>query len=407
MASKRAVRALGVLGAVASLGALVACSGAEDELPNLGGAAANAGGGPAAESGGSAGSLSTGGTSGVESTGGGRPALGGAPSGGSAGVPNATGGTSAAGRGGGAGMSAAGAGPAAGGSSSGAPTSGSGGMTPGLEACPEPPEGTPDAAVIAINTENAVRLAMGIECAAIALPLCTAAQNHCDYYTENQGTECEAPSPHDEIEGCPGYTGEGLGERFETAGYMLRGGGSECMAFANDPVRSVMMFIDSVYHRTPMLDPWMRDFGYGASDGCDTIDFGTGASTPQTVTAVYPHADQTGVPTSFDGSREGPEPPEPSSGWPSGYPIMVYARDFTVTSHSITLDGASEELAHQWLDEDDQALPSYAKVLYTDAPMLADTTYHVIVSGELDGAAKTFDWKFTTGAATGGGRPRN
>jgi hypothetical protein len=179
------------------------------------------------------------------------------------------------------------------------------------------------------------------------------------------------------------------------------------MAFTNDPVRSVMMFIDSVYHRTPMLDPWMRDFGYGASDGCDTIDFGTGTSTPETVTAVYPYAEQTGVPTSFDGSREGPEPPEPPSGWPSGYPITVYARDFTVSSHSITLDGTSDELAHQWLDEDDQALPSYAKVLYTDAPMLANTTYHVVVSGELDGSPKTFDWKFTTGAATGGGRPRN
>jgi hypothetical protein len=122
---------------------------------------------------------------------------------------------------------------------------------------------------------------------------------------------------------------------------------------------------------------------------------------------VYPYAEQTGVPTSFDGSREGPEPPEPPSGWPSGYPITVYARDFTVSSHSITLDGTSDELAHQWLDEDDQALPSYAKVLYTDAPMLANTTYHVVVSGELDGSPKTFDWKFTTGAATGGGRPRN
>jgi hypothetical protein len=284
--------------------------------------------------------------------------------------------------------------------------SGSGGMTPGLEACPTPPDGTPDAAVVAINTENEMRLAMGIDCAAIALPLCTSAQNHCDYYTQNQGTDCEADSPHDEIEGCPGYTGAGLGERFDAAGYMLRGGGSECMAFLDDPAAAVMTFINSVYHRTPMLDPWMRDFGYGGSDNCDTIDFGTGTMTDNSVTAVYPYPDQTGLPTSFDGSREGPTPPEPSSGWPSGYPITVYAKNFTAESHSITLDGSTDELAHQWLDDSDPTLPSYAKVLYTDAPMAANTTYHVVVSGTISGTAKTFDWKFTTGAATGGGRPR-
>lgn len=284
--------------------------------------------------------------------------------------------------------------------------SGSGGMTPGLEDCPAPPAETPDAAVVAINTENEVRLAMGLGCASIALGLCTSAQNHCDYYAQNQGTECEAASAHDEIEGCPGYTGESLGERFMAAGYMARGGYSECMAFMDDPAGAVMIFINSVYHRTPMLDPWMRDFGYGGAEDCDTIDFGTGETTPNDVTAVYPYADQTGVPTSFDGSREGPEPPEPPSGWPSGYPITIYAKAFSAESHSITVDGTSEELAHQWLDDDDPTLPSYAKVLYADAPLTANTTYHVVVSGTLDGDAKAFDWKFTTGAATGGPRPR-
>jgi hypothetical protein len=308
---------------------------------------------------------------------------------------------STSGRGGGASAGS----PGAGGASAGAATGGSGGMTPGLEACPSPPDGTPDAAIVALDTENTVRLAMGLDCAAIALPLCGSAQSHCDYYTQNQGTECEAASPHDEIEGCPGYTGAGLGERFDTAGYMGRGG-SECMAFMDDPARAVMVFIDSVYHRTPMLDPWMRDFGYGSATDCDTIDFGTGAMTDGSVTAVYPYADQTGVPTSFDDSREGPEPPQPDSGWPSGYPITVYAKSFTVASHGITLDGTSDELPHQWLDDSDPTLPSYAKVLYTDAPLLANTTYHVVVSGTLDGADKTFDWKFTTGAASGGPRPR-
>jgi hypothetical protein len=212
---------------------------------------------------------------------------------------------------------------------------------------------------------------------------------------------CEASSPHDEIDGCPGFTGTGLSQRFKAAGYMLTGSGSECMAFLDDPAAAVMTFVNSVYHRTPILDPWMRDFGYGNSDGCDTIDFGTGTKSDKTRTAVYPYPDQTGVPTSFDGSREGPEPPTPASGWPSGFPVTLYAQSFTVTSHTITVDGSSDALTHQWLDDADPTLPSYAKVLYTDAPLTANTTYHVVVSGTLSGADKTFDWKFTTGAASG------
>ena len=228
---------------------------------------------------------------------------------------------------------------------------GAAGMTPGPDACPMPPDGTADAAITAINLENTLRLAMGIDCAAIAPALCQSAQSHCDYYTQNQGSStCEAASPHDEIAGCPGFTGVGLGDRFKAAGYQLRMSGSECMAFLDDPTGAVMTFVNSVYHRTPVLDPWMRDFGYGNSTGCDTIDFGTGTTSATTLTAMYPYADQTGLPTSFDGSREGPTPPVPPSGWPSGYPVTLYAQKFTVDAHTITLDGDDTPLTQEWLD---------------------------------------------------------
>src|ERR1051325_1620685 len=265
MIKRRAARALGTLGASALFGFVAGCSSSEDSMPDLGtGAAAGAGGGaqagttsgPAGSpgSGGSAGNAVIGGSAGSAVMGG---SAGSAATGGSGGSSGSAG-TSAglpgsAGQGGGSAGNGAAGSPGMAGSPGGAGMSGSGGMTPGLEACPTPPDGTPDAAVVAINTENEMRLAMGIDCAAIALPLCTSAQNHCDYYTQNQGTDCEADSPHDEIEGCPGYTGAGLGERFDAAGYMLRGGGSECMAFLDDPAAAAMTFINSVYHRPPML----------------------------------------------------------------------------------------------------------------------------------------------------------
>jgi hypothetical protein len=390
------------------------CSDSAEDDPFGGAGTAGAGGSSAMSGAGTPGAGTAGTNAGSGNTQAGQGAGGSAGSAmGGAGTAHAGAGAVAGGAGtavsGSAGMTTAGTGGSSGGAAGGAPTagmSGSGGMTPGLDSCPMPPDGTPDTAITALNTENTLRLAMGLDCAVIALPLVQSAQAHCDYYTQNQGDDtCEAPSAHDEIEGCPGFTGEGLGDRFEAAGYMLSGGGSECMAFIDDPERAVMMFVNSVYHRTPILDPWMRDFGYGHSEGCDTIDFGTGTKSDMAKTAVYPYDGQTAVPTSFDGSREGPEPPEPPTGWPSGLPITVYARNFTADSHVITLDGSTDPIDHQWLDEDDPTLPSYAKFLYTDAPMMANTKYHVVVSGTIDGSAKTFDWTFTTGAASGGGRP--
>jgi hypothetical protein len=272
--------------------------------------------------------------------------------------------------------------------------------------CPAPPAGAPADAITALNAENAARVAMGIPCASLVLTLCTSAQNHCDYYTTNQGSStCQASSPHDEISGCPKFTGADPGARIKAAGYSGNGW-SECMAFLGDPAGAVKTFIDSVYHRTPVLSPWYRDMGYGGGTGCDTIDFGPGASTPKTVTAYYPYAGQAGVPLSFNGALEGPTPPAPSSGWPSGYPITLYGQGITVSSHQIMVDGTTTPLSHQWLDGD-ATLGSSAKVLYTDAPLSANTTYRVIIDGTAASASVHFEWTFITGAgSTTGGRRR-
>jgi hypothetical protein len=373
----------------------LACSADIEEPPQS--PATSGTGGTTATAGAGSGGI---GGAGASSGGAGGGAVAGQPGAGTGGMTAGSGGSSGAFTTGGN----AGSGGKAGSAASGAAGSGAGGMAPGLDACPAPPAGVPESAVIALDTENAIRLAMGLECAVLVPELITAAQNHCDYYAQNQGDEtCEAASPHNEVEGCPGFTGVGLGDRMRAAGYMGRGG-SECMAFANDPERSTMMFVNSVYHRTPVLDPWMRELGYGAAEGCDTIDYGQGEATAEDVTAFYPYAGQTMLPTSFDGSREGPEPPMPASGWPSGYPVTLYARDITVSSHTIMVDGTAEDLPHQWLSDEDPTLPSYAKVLYTDAPLAANTTYRVVISATREGEPLEFSWTFTTGAADG--RPR-
>jgi hypothetical protein len=272
--------------------------------------------------------------------------------------------------------------------------------------CAAPPAGAPADAVTALNAENTLRVAMGVPCANLVLTLCTSAQNHCDYYTTNQGSSsCQASSAHSEISGCPGFTGADPGTRIKAAGY-TGNGWSECMAFSGNPTSAVRMFVDSVYHRVPVLSPWYTDMGYGGGTGCDTIDFAPGPNTAaKSVTAFYPYDGQTGVPLSFNGAQEGPTPPAPPAGWPSGYPVILYGQGITVSSHQIVVEGDGTPLAHTWL-EGDSTLGSSAKVMYTDAQLSANTTYHVTIDGTNSSGSLHFDWTFTTGAASSGGPGR-
>jgi len=212
--------------------------------------------------------------------------------------------------------------------------------------------GRADNAVKAFNAVNTIRLAMGVECANLVLTLDKSAQAHCDYYAANTGVmmcESNSISAHSEVEGCTGFTGTDPGARVSQAGY-VGNGWSEVMAFSNDPNKAITQWVNSVWHRTPLLSPWWDDMGYGNAAKCDVIDQGPGMKMPATTTAMYPYANQTGVAKSFNGANEGPMPPAPPTGWPSGLPITLYVQKATTVSHSIEVMGSGVPLAHQWID---------------------------------------------------------
>lgn len=266
-----------------------------------------------------------------------------------------------------------------------------------LSACPPAPVGTDAQAIEALNYVNTLRLASGTGCVSMVAEINTAAQNHCDYYAANTGA-CTA-NAHAEVMSCVGFTGESPGDRLDAAGYDTRGWG-EVMAFLDDAPGAIDTWVNSVWHRLPILDPWTGELGYGHAASCDTIDFGNGASgVPDDSVLVYPYPQQTGVPTGFDGSREGPMPPAPSTGWPSSSPITVYARDMVIMEHTLLRDGDSTPLPHVWLDESDSSSLGHAVFMYGNAPFDAQTTYRVRVIGTYVGGPLELEWTFTTGAA--------
>jgi uncharacterized protein YkwD len=262
----------------------------------------------------------------------------------------------------------------------------SGGSCMGGTGCAPAPGGSSAGAQAAFEAVNDARVAMGVPCMEMIPEINTAAQNHCDYYAMG-GSSCQAG--HQEIMGCPGFTGVNFWERMAAAGY-TGSAASEDMAFSNNGASAVRQWIDSVWHRTPVLSPWIRHCGYGGAPGCDTMDFGRGPSTPSSVTAVWPYANQTGVPTSFDGRFEGPMPPAPPTGWPSGYPITIYVQG-SLTTHTLTVDGESTPIDHVWITPSDSPLLSTEYVMYANGPLSGGTTYRVHVSGSVD-----LEWTFTT-----------
>jgi hypothetical protein len=252
--------------------------------------------------------------------------------------------------------------------------------------CPAP-SGITSQQQTALQIINQTRAAMGSPCATEVPALITSATNHCEYYATNANVtgSCNSKSdPHGETSGCLGYVSSDLTMRMRAAGYMGQGS-SEVMAFNDDPTQALAQWIGSIYHRTPTLDPWTRDFGYGSATACDTIDFGVGAgsSTPSTTIVSYPYDGQTGVGLNFYGGQESPMPPMPSTGWPSGFPIHVYmpATNITLTTHEFGVDGGAM-LSHQvMLPQNSMMYLVNALVLYGDAPLTSQTKYRVHVAG--------------------------
>jgi hypothetical protein len=277
-------------------------------------------------------------------------------------------------------------------------------MTANPNNCPPPPDGASPAEIAALNVVNDLREAAGAPCVTLDLTISKAASAHCAYYAMNRDTRPECTvNPHYQVAGCPGFTGTTPVERMRAAGFSASGGG-EVMAFLNDPVRSVQMWVDSVWHRIPILDPATSVLGYGSADECDTIDFGPAMRSDGLGLVAYPYAGQIGVTTVFDGRNEGPMPPAPTTGWPSANPISLYGQQLEVTEHLLFIDGDPTPIEHTWLDPkspilpvDQQRLLRNVVFMYANQPYLPNTTYRVKIAGTYAGGMLAKDWTFTTG----------
>lgn len=206
---------------------------------------------------------------------------------------------------------------------------------------------------------------------------------------------------HKEQSDGQGYVGDNVLTRAQHFGYPSRSM-AEVITHRGDPAAAVSDWIDSVYHRFPILRADLLELGYGdAYLGPLTVQVMDMSyrevATGQVI--LYPAPNQAGVPTAFNGN-EIPDP-APNAAYPIGYPLTAtFDRNATVSIKAWHFQGPSgADLPGVSLMPSNETENSFAFLANT--PLQPGTTYGMDLTGTVNGFAFHKTWHFTTAAAAG------
>lgn len=265
------------------------------------------------------------------------------------------------------------------------------------------PEGASAAQQDALAWLEKLRARLGLPALAQHTALNQAAQSHAAFYVAHVAQyKATKLSPHQQSEAFgAGFSGVNPADRTQAAGYPGSNIG-EVMAFSGSVQGAMQGWLDTVYHRFPLVSPGAQSSGYGqaAAGGAkaEVMDVAMGGSAA-TDLVVYPWPGQSGVPASWSGN-EGPQPPPPPSGYPSGPVITArFASPVQVTAHSL-LNAQGQAIDHVWLDagNDKNVAMFDAKqtVLYAHKPLAAGS-YTVRLEVTQNGQPRVVQWRFSVG----------
>src|SRR5262249_57465824 len=87
---------------------------------------------------------------------------------------------------------------------------------------------------------------------------------HAHYLTLNPDQKTKWPAAHEEYADAAGFTADGA-----------LAGGRAVIAFTGDPVRAVKSWLDTFYHRLPLLSPGLFGAGFGMEKEVVVLDVGS------------------------------------------------------------------------------------------------------------------------------------
>lgn len=248
-----------------------------------------------------------------------------------------------------------------------------------------------------------LRAQLGVPHAVQHEALNQAAQSHADFYVAHKAQyDKKALSPHDQDATFGAdFTGKNASDRAKAAGFS-NPAIVEIMAFSGSPAAALQGWLDTVYHRLPLLHPQLDQWGYGQAKGgkaaTEVID-ATQAGPIAADLVVYPYPNQTAVPSAWSGN-EGPQPPKPPLGYPSGPVISArFAGTIQVKTHEL-MDTQNKAVEHVWLtaanDKNLAAFDNKTVVLYAHKP-LATGVYTVRLQVVRATKDEVVQWSFRVG----------
>lgn len=253
----------------------------------------------------------------------------------------------------------------------------------------------------ALDRVNQYRALAGLAPLVYDPRLAAAARSHASYLMRNPAQiEIDA---HRERPGTPGFLAESGGERVRYFAYP--GGFAEVINFVARAEDAVDSWIDTLYHRIPLLHPGMSDMGYGLAAGftqrLNVIEAGPFGMAEGIV--AWPYPGQPDVPPLWDGA-ESPDPLAlyPGVAGPVGYPITLTfggeVRRLSMTRGTLT--GPEGEVPVLPFDPVNDSQLEDTVALIPVEPLRPGVTYSVRITGQVDlgTGPKGFDqaWSFTT-----------
>jgi hypothetical protein len=225
------------------------------------------------------------------------------------------------------------------------------------------------------------------------------AEAHAYYYLFNLGQpQLQGLGIHSEDQSLPGFSGESSIVRDRHFGYTGTRG-AEVINHVATAGGSVRLWIDSVYHRYPLLARETTAAGYAMVSigivSLSVLDLGLGdpvAGDP----LVYPTPEQENVPAYFNGG-EVPDPLPPGTDYPVGYPVTLQlgaAQALSVSAGRL-LDASGAEVPSYQLQPGSSGLSGSEWALLAKQPLKPGGRYTVEVAGKADGQDFDKRWSFT------------
>jgi tetratricopeptide (TPR) repeat protein len=255
-------------------------------------------------------------------------------------------------------------------------------------------------ALRALAAVNAARKAAGLPAVQLDDRLTGAAAAHSFYWLFNQARASQKGlGIHGETPGTPGFVGAGVYDRDNAFGWR-DGPVGEDITHRGSPEGAVSDWVDSVYHRFPILRPDLKVIGFADASmlslPIEDMEFGFSGLTPSPAAPVrYPAAGQTGVPASFF-DNELPDPVPAGASRVTGYPVTVtFDRRSAVHMTSFSLTGPGGAAVALVAVQSPSAETENSAFLLPAAPLAAGARYTAHIVAVVDGAAYDSTWSFT------------